>query len=119
MTYFNRSIVSFCNALKVDGYQTPSGEYRVGTTGASTVVGFSKQWLSQVHSRNSSTLKALQEWGFTGSQIEGTVAERDGKSGASKVSTISLDDFALLILYQKNGFKTPSFSEAQDGFLVF
>lgn len=93
-----RAIVKFCDGLTVDGYRLPNGEFRVGITGASTVLGFAKSWLSQVHTRQGKALKALQGLGFEGFTLEGVVS-RDDISGSSKVKTISLNDFALLILY--------------------
>ncbi|WP_341731882.1 hypothetical protein [Microcoleus sp. EPA2] len=69
-----------------------SGEFRVGLTGASLVVGYGKQWLLQVLSSRPKTLKALQRIGFTGSQIEVRVG-REEKLGASNALTLSLDDF--------------------------
>jgi len=98
ITRLDSATVKFFDGLEVDGYRMPNGEFRVGSTGAGLAVGFSKGWFSQVHSREGDTLKTLQGMGFTGSQVDGLV-QRDGKSGASQVNTISLDDFALLILY--------------------
>jgi hypothetical protein len=98
ITRIDRATVKFFDGLEVDGYRMPNGDFRVGITGASQAIGFSKGWLSQVHSREGEALKALQGLGFTGSQQIGTV-EREGKSGSSQINTISLDDFALLILY--------------------
>jgi hypothetical protein len=95
---FERANVNFGGDLQVDGYRTPDGEFRVGITGSSTVLGFKKQWLSQLLTRNGIGLKTLSGYGFTGSQITGRV-DRDNISGSSEVKTISLDDFALLILY--------------------
>lgn len=93
-----RQTVRFFDGLSVDGYRMPNGEFRVGLTGASLVVGYGKQWLSQVLSSRPKTLKALQGIGFTGSQIEVRVG-REEKSGASSALTLSLDDFNTLILY--------------------
>lgn len=109
MTTFKRAPVEFCPGISVDGYQASSGEYRVGITGASLVLGYGKQWLSQVLSRDGKTLKALQSVGFTGSQFEGAVQERSaGISGASQVKTISLEDFKTLILYASSQGKKPA-----------
>lgn len=93
-----RATVRFFDGLEVDGYRLPSGEFRVGMTGASTVLGYSKSWLSQVHSSRPKTLKTLQGLGFTGSQLPVKVGRTD-KSGASDSLTLSLDDFNTLILY--------------------
>jgi hypothetical protein len=100
---FRRAIVRFTSSqegLEVDGYQTPDGEYRVGITGAAKVLGYGKQWIVQFLTRGGYTLESLQGMGFTGSQITGTVAERgEGVRGASQVSTMSLQDFTILIFY--------------------
>lgn len=93
-----RQTVVFFEGLDVDGYRMPNGEFRVGVTGASQVLGYSKQWLSQVLSSRPRTLKALQGLGFTGSQISVKVG-REEKSGASDAETLSLQDFNRLIVY--------------------
>lgn len=93
---FERATVSFAPGLEVDGYRLPSGEFRVGMVGASTLLGFSKEWLGRVGKTNNKTLKALQDIGFKGLQESGEVF---GQTGYQKVSTISLDDFSLLIIY--------------------
>jgi hypothetical protein len=93
-----RQTVRFFEGLEVDGYRIPSGEFRVGLVGASEVLGYGRQWLSQVLSSRPKTLKALQGLGFTGSQLPVKVSRQD-RSGASDALTISLDDFNLLILY--------------------
>lgn len=98
ITRFDRATVQFTPNISVDGYRTPSGEFRVGMTGASTALGFASNWLSRATSRDGKALEALQGMGFTGYHIEASVA-RDGKSGASLVDTISLDDFCVLITY--------------------
>ena len=97
-TRFERAIVRFTPGLSVDGYKMPDGEFRVGTAGASRLVGFSDNWLSRLTSRGGKTLKALQGMGFTGYQKEGSVARSD-VSGASLVNTISLNDFCVLVTY--------------------
>ena len=95
---FERATVQFTPNIAVDGYRTPSGEFRVGMAGASNALGFAPNWLSRVTTRDGKALKALQGMGFTGYQLQSSVA-RDGKSGASLVDTISLDDFCVLITY--------------------
>ena len=97
MEKFRRATVQFCLGVEVDGYQTPSGEYRFGVNSVSKVLGYAENWLYRLTSRGGRTLKALQGEGFTAYQLEGMIA--DGKPGASTVSTISLDDFTVLIRY--------------------
>ncbi|MGK7903414.1 MAG: hypothetical protein AB4352_18815 [Hormoscilla sp.] len=103
ITRFKRATVHFTSQLSVDGYKLPSGEYRVGLSGASEAVGYSDRWLRQLLQRNNpepKALKALRDLGFTAEQIEGQVAERgEGVRGASRVKTISLRDFSFLIIY--------------------
>jgi len=93
-----RQTVVFFEGLEVDGYRMPDGEFRVGVTGASTVVGYAKMWLSRSIDRDSRVAKSLQGMDFTGTQIE-VSASREGRSGASKVKTISLRDFSKVISY--------------------
>lgn len=38
----DHATVKFFEGLEVDGYRMPNGDFRVGTTGASQAVGFSK-----------------------------------------------------------------------------
>jgi len=85
--------VKFFDGLKVDGYRMPNGEFRVGLTGASDVLGYEKNWLGRVLNRGGSTLKALQGLGFT-EEIQKVVT----KSGRPP-ETISLRDFNRLISY--------------------
>lgn len=93
-----RQTVRFFDGLQLEGYRMPNGEFRVSVVGASTVVGYGRQWLSQVLSSRPKTLKALQGLGFTGSQLSVRVG-REGQSGASEAETISLRDFNRIIAY--------------------
>lgn len=93
-----RATIQFCDGLEVDGYKMPNGDYGVSLSGASTLLGYEKTWLSQVVSRAKNTLKALQDNGFTGCQLDLSV-DRADKSGASEVQIISLDDLTHLIVY--------------------
>lgn len=93
-----RATVTFFEGLTVEGYRMPSGEYRVGIVDASLVVGYSRQWLSQVLSSRPKTLKSLQGMGFTGSQIEARVTRED-RSGSSTTATLSIQDFVYVIAY--------------------
>ena len=60
-----RSTVSFFDGLIVDGYRMPNGEFRVGLTGASEILGYGREWLGRVLSRGGNTVRALQGLGFT------------------------------------------------------
>lgn len=95
---FERAFVKFSDGLAVDGYRSPSGEFRVGMASASVVLGYEKDWLSRAVRREGTTLERLSGMGFTGVQYKGKVL-RDKVSGSSIVQTISLDDFNVLVVY--------------------
>jgi hypothetical protein len=88
-----RQTVTFFDGLQVDGYRMPSGEFRVGITGASEVLGYGREWLGRVLSRGGNTLKTLRGLGFT-EEIQ-KVATNLGRPP----ETISLRDFNRLISY--------------------
>jgi len=89
----DRATVKFFDGLEVDGYQMPDGEFRVGVTGASEVLGYGREWLGRVLSRGGNTLKALQGLGFT-EEVQ-KVATNSGRPP----ETVSLRDFNRLISY--------------------
>lgn len=92
-----RATVTFFDGLKVDGYRLPNGEFRVGITGASLVLGYSDNWLQRVLGRESGrSIKALRGLGFT-EEIQKVVGETD--RGDREAQTISLRDFNRLISY--------------------
>ncbi len=109
ITKVERKPVPFFEGLKVDGYRMPSGDFRVGLTGASEVLGYGKNWLGRVLSEGRglevdggkidkrSTLAALRKIGFT-EQVQ-RVEINPIKGGGSEAETISLDDFNRLIAY--------------------
>lgn len=92
-----RATVTFFNGLTVDGYRMPNGEFRVGITGASLVLGYSRNWLFRLlqgESRNRK--KALQGLGFTENT---TKIVTETSRGDRNAQTISLRDFNRLIVY--------------------
>lgn len=96
---FERKTVVFCDMVSVDGYMLPNEEFRVGVASASKALGFAEPWLYRELCRtDGNTLKALHSMGFSGLLIEGTVA-RSNQCGSSKVSTLSMDDFNILLAY--------------------
>lgn len=95
---FERAFVKLAGDLAVDGYRSPSGEFRVGMASASVALGYEKSWVSQLVLGRIKMAGVLSDMGFTGCMIKGKVL-RDKKSGASVVQTISLDDFNYLIVY--------------------
>lgn len=88
--------VRFFDGLEVDGYRMPRGEFRVGLTGASLVLGYKENWLRRILSRGGTALNALRGLGFT-EQIEEVV--RETSRGDREVRTIGLRDFNRLIAY--------------------
>lgn len=92
-----RATVTFFDGLIVEGYRMPNGEFRVGITGTSLVLGYAKNWLFRIlngESRNQ--LKALQGLGFTEETLKIVTETRRGDREAQ---TISLRDFNRLISY--------------------
>ena len=63
-----RATVRFFDGLEVDGYRMPNGEFRVGLTGASLVLGYGENWLSRrARSEIAALLAQLRieaVWGF-------------------------------------------------------
>jgi hypothetical protein len=92
-----RATVRFFDGLSIDGYRMPDGEFRVSLTGASVLLGFSKEWLGRILSKNGNPVKALQGMGFTG-QIK-KAATRSIRGGGDSAQTISIRDLNALILY--------------------
>lgn len=91
------STVIFFDGLSVDGYRMPNGEFRVGITTASTVAGFSENYLRDVlRDKTATRFKTLQEKGFTGIT---TKQLRETKRGAREERSISLKDFIKLLRY--------------------
>lgn len=92
-----RATVRFFDGLEVDGYRMPNGEFRVGLTGASLVLGYGENWLSRLLDRKSGTsIKALQGLGFS-EKTQKVVSE--SSKGFRKAETVSLRDFNRLIVY--------------------
>ena len=92
-----RQSVPFFEGLQVDGYRMPSGDFRVGITGASIVLGYASNWLSRILTTESGkSIKALRAIGFS-EKIEKVVSET--LRGDRVAQSISLDDFNRLIVY--------------------
>jgi hypothetical protein len=101
-----RQTVRFFEGLEVEGYRMPDGEFRVGMTEASRVLGYSKEWLGRVLSRGGNAAKALRGIGFT-EKIE-KVATQSIRGGGAEADTISLEDFNRLIVYAVSQGKKPA-----------
>lgn len=86
----------------VDAYklQNYSFEKRLGVTGTSEAVGYSKEWLGRLPKQGPKQLKAMQQDGYTGCQIEVKVSHGKGKRGSSIAKTISIRDFNKLLAYE-------------------
>ena len=91
-----RQTVKFAEGLEIDGYMLPSGEFRVGKTGAAIAVGFRKEYLSRLEKTSPSQFKALRDKGFTGCIQP---IEVNNERGSSRSETLSLADFRVLIRY--------------------
>lgn len=92
-----RATVRFFDGLSIDGYMMPDGSFRVSLTGASTLLGFQKNWLGRILAKSGNPVKALQGMGFSG-QAQKTVT-RSIRGGGDSAQTISLRDLNALVLY--------------------
>ena len=92
-----RATIEYVEGISVDGYMLPNGEFRVGMVGASLALGYGRQWLTQVLTREGKALKALQGIGFTGFSEEIDLDAING--GGTKATTISLSDWQRLKIY--------------------
>jgi hypothetical protein len=89
--------VRFFDGLEIDGYKMPDGEFRIGITGASLVLGYGENWLSRLlRKKDGISLKTLLALGFS-KTTQKVVSELT--IGSKKVETISLVDFDRLIVY--------------------
>lgn len=87
--------------IKLDAYQLPDGEVRVGIAGVSQSLGHSKEWFGRLRKEGVKRWNALLTTGFTGCEKEVSVAERGaGQRGASIAKTISVRDFTKVIDYE-------------------
>ena len=96
--YAQKKTVELMGCLKVDTYQMPDGEFRIDLSSISDALGYASNWLSRITTRKGKAYKALVGKGFTDYQREVRVT-RSGKSGASRASTISIDDFLAAVDY--------------------
>ena len=112
-----RATVRFFDGLEVDGYRMPNGEFRVGLTGASLVLGYSENWLSRLLDRKSGTsIKALQGLGFS-EKTQKVVSESN--KGFRKAETVSLRDFNRLIVYTVSRHKKAALALQLSFFCVY
>lgn len=92
-----RKTIEFSSTVKIEAYLIPPREFRVGIASASVSLGYSKEWLGRVASRDGKALKRLRELGFVGLLVE--VEVDNNYQGRTKAQTISLDDYNVLIDY--------------------
>ena len=98
-----RATVVFFDGLTVDGYRMPNGEFRIGLSGASRILGYGSDWLPDAVKRETPrTAKALLGIGFSDKTQKVTGQSKQGN--AFEDTTIDLDDFNCCIIYavQKN-----------------
>ena len=93
-----RQTVRFFDGLEVDGYRMPNGEFRVGLASASRIIGFNRDWLTDViDGETPRTLKELQGIGF--SENIQKVTAQSNRGNWLDDRTIDLDDFNSCIIY--------------------
>ena len=93
-----RATVTFFEGLEVDGYKMPDGEFRIGLSGASLVLGYSHRWLNDaVSNKSPRTAKALSNIGF--SRFLQKVLIQSKQRNSYHDTTISLSDFNCCIIY--------------------
>lgn len=101
-----RATVTFFNGLSVDGYKMPNGEFRVGVTGASRVLGYPDNWLFRIlRGESRKQLESLQGLGFT--QETAKIVSETAR-GEREAQTIGLRDFNRLISYAVFDGKRPA-----------
>lgn len=81
--------IQLSDALPLDGYMIPDGEFRAGIVGTSVLLGYQRDWFLVLPSKAPNKLKALQEAGFR-YKPQPVSIQRQGIGGATKAQTISL-----------------------------
>lgn len=112
---FVRADLKVSESISVDCYMMPSGEKRIGITGAVVSVGRAKNYLTQVTKRESSVLSQLLDLGFTNERIKGSVSMKRG--GASIVDSISCSDFKRYLAWEAICNKNSWASAFIEGFM--
>jgi hypothetical protein len=91
-----RADLQLKNDVAIDCYLYPNGDREIGITGASLSIGRSKEYLGRLHKTGGKALQALQDNGYTGCINE---TEVTFERGATRVKTISIQDFIKLVTY--------------------
>lgn len=89
----------------IEGYVLRDGTFRYSPAYVSRLLGYAKNYVSQVSKSSKKKLEALQSRGFTGEQIALKVPRSSG--GASYPKSISFDDFCILVEYEAVEVKNP------------
>lgn len=88
----------------LDAYMLPDGEKRLGIEKTGLALGYTERWFYNRTKRKSKWLRALQDKGFTGAQVELRVIRQSENGeflrGSSVSKTISLRDFTKLMAYE-------------------
>ncbi|MFB2834106.1 hypothetical protein [Floridanema evergladense] len=93
-----RATVKFFDGLIVDGYRMPNGQFRIGLSGASRILGYNERWLRDaLTGETPRTAKALQGLGFSENIQKVLAQSTQGNEYADQ--TIDLDDFNCCIIY--------------------
>lgn len=93
---FQEADVNLSAEHPIKGYREPSGRFRIGLDGASLALGFEKDWLATQIKENSQIVQELAEHEVYLEVVEGKVIAGET---TKIVSTISLDDFNVLLAY--------------------
>lgn len=91
--------IVFAVGIEIETYQLPSGEVRYSKTGASTLLGRDRTWLSTVTRREGKALKGLQAEGYSCRQLPVVIENRNSRGGVTTADTISRDDLLALIAF--------------------
>lgn len=90
----------------IAGYHLPDGTFRYGLSYVSKLFGRAENYYLRLTKNDSKKLEALRGLGYT-AYIVRVKSPRDGKRGASIVSTISFDDLCVLVEYEAVEDKNP------------
>lgn len=91
--------------ISVDAYMLSDGTLRYGQEYIGLLLGYSKGYISQLGKKSVKKLQALYRRGFTGDVIHVKVSRPRG--GSTRASTLSFDDFCILIEFEALEVKNP------------
>lgn len=97
---FIQANLAISDTVSIDCYMLPSGEKRIGITGAALSVARPKNYLSRLVTKTGSkSLEALQNTGFEGYLLEGNVIKSDGR-GSPIAKTLSVRDYTKYVTFE-------------------